>query len=154
MSSALEELIKKSGARLVNIDSLVDVIPGADENSVKDMQPLFTNLRGIADRTQAVIILIHHSNRNGGYRGSSALKGAVDVLLKVTSTPGEKMIQFEVEKNRDGEPIKFTAEAHFEEGKFWLSQSAYIPAGGLKLSQTEWQLSSTSPRMGLATIRE
>ena len=120
----LEKLIKETQSEMVLIDSMVDVMPGADENSVKDMQPLFTGLRGVIERTQTTIVMIHHFNKNGRYRGSSALKGAVDVLMTVKSENGKDIVNFEMEKNRDGEPIKFSAQAHFEKDRFWLTEIA------------------------------
>jgi RecA-family ATPase len=67
----------------VIVDALADVMPGRDENAVKDTAPIFLTLRKIAEETQCAIIVIHHSNKTGGYRGSSAIKGAIDLLLSV-----------------------------------------------------------------------
>ena len=119
----LEAKIQETKATLVIIDALADVMPGADENTVKDVQPLLMNLRGIADRNQCAIIIIHHSNRAGNYRGSSALLGAVDLTLKMESKPESPNIDFKVEKNRDDEPKNFSAVAHFEGDKFYLTPS-------------------------------
>ena len=85
------DAILESHARLVIIDASADIMPGGDENSVQDTQPIFHCLRAIAEEAQCAIIVIHHSNRNGQYRGSSALKGAVDLMLMIHS-----------EKNSDG----------------------------------------------------
>ncbi len=106
----LQALIETLGAKLVIMDALADVM-GGDENSKEDTQPVFTALRKIADRTGAAIILIHHSNKAGGYRGSSAIKGAVDLMVKVESEDGSNVINFASEKNRDGDPQKWAAVA-------------------------------------------
>jgi len=111
----LQTLIEGIGAKLVIIDALTDILSG-DENSKEDTQPVFTQLRRIADRTGAAIILIHHCNRAGGYRGSSAIKGAVDLMVKVESEDGQNIINFFTEKNRDGDPQKWAALAT------WLEQ--------------------------------
>jgi len=71
----LQALIEKRNARMVIVDALMDLMPGADENTVKDVLPVFMRLRKIADDTGAAIVIIHHSNRGGSYRGSSAIKG-------------------------------------------------------------------------------
>lgn len=125
--NTLDGLMRQTGARLVVIDALADVIPGADENAVKDVQPVFMGLRRVAETFQAAIILIHHTNRKGTYRGSSALKGAVDVLLKAESEPKSVDIDFKIEKNRDGEPFAFSAVATFDTvfQRFFLTPSTY-----------------------------
>jgi len=125
-TAALHNLILQTGAGLVVVDALMEVVPGADENSVKDMKPALIDLDEIAKRTGAATVLIHHSNRGGDYRGTSALKGSVDVLLKVESKKDSPNIDFEVEKARDTESIKFSARANFGPGQFWLSGSDRI----------------------------
>ncbi len=120
---ALQKLIVESGARFVIVDALVDVMPGADENAVKDVQPVFLALRSVAEITQAAIVVIHHANKLGGYRGSSAMKGAVDLMLLVESKPDSPNIDFSFDKARDAEPFQFAAVSHFGEGEFYLSAS-------------------------------
>jgi hypothetical protein len=113
----------------VVIDALADVMPGADENSVQDVQPLFMALRSIAEATQAALVVIHHKNKGGGYRGSTAMKGAVDLLLKVESRPDELRVAFESEKARDVGRIEFAALANFGEGIFNLSPAVVVQSG-------------------------
>ena len=74
---------------LIVIDSLSDVMDG-DENSKEDVQPVFNNLRLIADQTNTAIFMIHHPNKMGGYRGSSAIKGSVDLMIEVVSQDGSR----------------------------------------------------------------
>lgn len=123
--NALHVMIEQYGAGLVVIDALADVMPGADENAVKDVQPVFMNLRRVAETTQAAIVIIHHANKQNGYRGSTAIKGAVDLMLMVESQPESKYINFSAEKARDIEPRKFTAIANFaaEASQVYLSAS-------------------------------
>lgn len=78
----LSRIIEEVGAQLVIIDALVDVMLGRDENLVKDVQPVLYNLRKVAQDRQCAIVLIHHANRGGSYRCSSALKGAVKFVGK------------------------------------------------------------------------
>ena len=119
----LTYLITSTKARLVIVDALADVMLGKDENAVKDVQPIFSELRRIAEDTQAAIIVIHHSNKNGGYRGSTSIKGALDAMVSVESQKESDAITFKSEKNRDEKESAFTANSNFMTGMFWLSPS-------------------------------
>lgn len=120
----LQSLIEETGAQLVIIDALADLMPGADENSVKDTHMVFMRLRKICEETQAAIVVIHHANKAGDYRGSSAMSGAVDLLIMVDSKNGSPIIEFETKKARDIEPIRFAAQIHFDQDMTWLSPIA------------------------------
>jgi hypothetical protein len=124
---ALIALIKDTGAGILVIDTMADIMPGADENNVKDIQPIFLTLRRIADSTDCAIILIHHLNKNGGYRGSTALLGAVDLMLVVEGKAGSGDITFKVDKNRDGQLFDFGAVAEFSQDSFLLSPAGVRP---------------------------
>lgn len=119
----LEKKIRETKAKFIIIDALADVMPGADENAVKDVQPIFMGLRQVADATGSAIVVIHHANKGGSYRGSSAILGALDLLMKVESKNVSPNIDFTVEKNRDDKPISFAAVAHFEVDHFFLTSS-------------------------------
>ena len=111
----LHMLINVTHAKFVVLDSLCDFAMGADENSVKDMQPLMHGLRSVAEATQSAIVAIHHTNKNGGYRGSSAIKGAVDLLLIAKNGGSDGCVQFSAEKSRDIDEtsLKFGAMARW-----------------------------------------
>lgn len=132
----IQDLIFITGAKFVLIDALVDVMMGRDENAAQFVQPIFHALRTVADNTQAAIVVIHHSAKNGGYRGSSAIKGAVDQMLMVESKPDEDQITFFSDKARDTKHAGFSATANFETDKFYLMPTAAKP-GGRKLSVSQ-----------------
>jgi len=146
-SSWLSELvanIKVMNVRLVIIDALADVMPGRDENAVKDVQPIFLALRKIAEDTQAAIVIIHHANKNGGkndYRGSTSIKGAIDLLVKVESEIKNDLIEFSTVKSRDTDPLMFTATANFMMAAcpkmFWLSVSGAMPTSKIHLGKAQ-----------------
>jgi len=116
----LSQLIQDRDAGLTIIDALADVMVG-DENSKQDTQPIFSTLRKIAERTNTAIIVIHHSNKSGGYRGSSAIKGALDLMVKIASEDGSNWVYFKSEKTRDSEAVKFAGVATWTEDQFYLS---------------------------------
>lgn len=109
----LQALIKQTGARLVVIDSMIDVIPGADENSSKDLQPGLMALSKLAKVEGCAVIVIHHTNKAGGYRGTSAIKAAIDGLYMLESKNGSPVVEVTTEKTRDTGPVNFTAIVHF-----------------------------------------
>jgi RecA-family ATPase len=121
-AAELQELIIERQAKLVIIDALADVMDG-DENSKQDCQPVFTALKRIAIKTGCAIIIIHHSNKSGGYRGSSAIKGALDLQVKIESEDGSHWINFKSEKTRNIEAIKFYGKATWTEDQFYLTQA-------------------------------
>lgn len=79
-----------SGAALLIVDTLAQVMPGGDENSGKDMGRLIEHCNGIHKATGAMVLLIHHPGKNEdrGARGWSGLRGALDVEFRVESESG------------------------------------------------------------------
>ena len=111
--AALERLVTDTGAKFVIIDSLIDVLIGGDENKSGDIQTVMRGLRHIAEKNQCAVVVIHHPNKQGGYRGSLALLGACDFMLIVESKGDSREVSFKTEKMRDGEHFSFTAIANF-----------------------------------------
>lgn len=136
--NALHVMILQTGAGLVIVDALADIMPGADENSVKDVMPAMMNLRKLAESTQAAIIVIHHNNKQtGSYRGSTAIKGAVDLMLSVESAAAAKFITFDATKARDIEPQKFTAVITFAPNQVYLTATDINPRATTSKPQRE-----------------
>jgi hypothetical protein len=104
-AAELERLIQEVGAALVICDALVDLAAGGDENSARDMHHVFSTVRGIANRTQAAFLLIHHTGKDGRYRGSSAMLGAMDTMLMLEPGNPAKTLKLSVAKARDSEPF-------------------------------------------------
>jgi len=121
----IESEINKLGARLVIFDALADIMDG-DENAKKDVQPVMNNLRKIADNTDSSIILIHHANKGGGYRGSTAIKASSDLMIQVSSDLDESIVNFKTEKNRDGNFVSWSAEAVWEGEVFYMQSTTPI----------------------------
>jgi len=148
----LYNLIIASQSQLIIVDALADVMPGRDENAVKDVQPIFLALRRIAEETQTAIIIIHHANKGGTYRGSTAIKGALDLLLSVESKTGTNEITFKTEKARDTTASSFGASAVFMPDSFLLSASA--TATGQTFSKGEKYVLRYLLENGASTIKD
>jgi RecA-family ATPase len=121
----IESEINRTESKLVIFDALADIMDG-DENSKKDVQPVMNALRKIADNTDSSIILIHHSNKSGGYRGSTAIKASSDLMVQVSSDLDDSIVTFKTEKNRDGSYISWSAEATWDNDKFYFESTSPI----------------------------
>jgi hypothetical protein len=100
--------MKDAGIGLVVIDTLAHAIPGADENSAKDMGVAISNLIRIKQHLNATVLVVHHTGKDAskGARGSSSLKAAVDTEISVTaSRGGVKLNQRKQRHCRIGAPL-------------------------------------------------
>lgn len=87
--------------QLVVIDTMAWAMAGGDENSVKDVMLVLSNARRIKERFGCTVLVIHHTGKNGEEeRGSSALRGACDTMLKLAKS-GE-ILTLSVDKQKDG----------------------------------------------------
>jgi hypothetical protein len=59
------------------------------------------SVRFIRDALGCAVLLVHHANKAGGYRGSSALHGAVDLMVRCEADDG---LRLSCEKLKDGAP--------------------------------------------------
>jgi len=121
----MKEIVNRK-INLVIIDALVDIMAGGDENAVKDTQPVFVALRRIAKTTNVGVVVIHHANRVGDYRGSSAIPGSLETMIQIDSKEGSDFISFKSLKMRDSEPVKFGARAVWADGQFYLTAAGDI----------------------------
>ena len=85
---------------LVIGDTLARCMPGGDENSARDMGLLVAHTDQIRRRVGCAFLWVHHTNRAGSERGSSALRGACDTLLKLSATQ-----VLTCDKQRDAAPF-------------------------------------------------
>lgn len=74
---------------LIIIDTLSWCLAGYDENSAGHVSKALANCRKIQNALKTAILLVHHTGKNGSSeRGSSALKGNSDVVIKVEESQG------------------------------------------------------------------
>lgn len=96
-------------ADVIVVDTLAAVMPGADENSAKDVGAVLARCKAIQDITGALVILIHHSGKNegAGARGWSGIRAAVDVEICVTRNNDDRVAEITKLKDGEGEGRKF-----------------------------------------------
>jgi KaiC/GvpD/RAD55 family RecA-like ATPase len=103
---AIREQTELAGwhADIIVVDTLARAAQGIDENSSRDMGALVANCDKIANQLSALVVAVHHSGKNtdNGMRGSSALLGAADTVIAISSDEaGTRTAR--IEKQKDGE---------------------------------------------------
>lgn len=106
LTVALDEVDKKPS--FIVIDTLARCFVGGDENSAKDMGTFVQACRDLQSRLDAAILLVHHTGKdNGKERGSSALRGAADVMIGVSKKGDVVTLTNDKQKDdREFEPVR------------------------------------------------
>lgn len=101
----LKEEIEKQRPKLIVLDSLTSSnrTAGVEEKSVEYARNLY-ELRDLAMQYDCAILVLHHENKVGGVRGSTAIKANVSEVwhLKKTRELSAEHRLLEVEKSRAG----------------------------------------------------
>ena len=95
---------------LIILDTLARAMVGGDENSAEDMGLFIDAAKRIRQATHATVLVIHHNNRAGVARGSTALLGAVHTILECSREQHSKHLSVKCGKQKDAD--------HFAEMKF------------------------------------
>lgn len=101
------------------IDTLNQASPGSDENSSVDMGLLLAAAKRIANESGGVVILIHHSGKDGsrGLRGHSSMNAAMDLTIEVKKEGlGNSWNTHKVKDGDDGINKHFTLAVHTTSG--------------------------------------
>jgi hypothetical protein len=94
---------------LVVIDTVARAIPGLDENSAQEMGLFVAAVEELKTGIACHLLGVHHSGKDEtrGARGSNALLGAVDTMVKVKRDDDRLTVTIEKQKDDDeGEPIR------------------------------------------------
>jgi len=101
---AAVDVLNAYGAKFIVIDTLAMSMIGADENSARDMAIALSASRRMIDGLSATVMLVHHSGKASHWeRGSSALRGNADVMVRVSSA--DDVLVLECTKSKDFEPF-------------------------------------------------
>ncbi|MGH9015571.1 MAG: AAA family ATPase [Acidimicrobiia bacterium] len=103
--TALCELLDEWEPTLTVVDTLARCSTGADENSARDMGRVVDSIDTIRDRTGGHVANVHHAGKDTtkGMRGSTALLGAVDTVIKLSGDT--QALKVEVTDQKDTEPL-------------------------------------------------
>lgn len=96
--------LKAAGpVKVVVVDTLAQVMPGANENAGEDMGKVVSHCRAIRRATGALVMLIHHSGKDAtrGARGWSGLRAAADAEIEIVRADQDRVAT--VTKLKDGE---------------------------------------------------
>lgn len=92
---------------LLIIDTLARALVGGDENSAGDIGLAISVCDKVRDMSGAATLLVHHMDANGTKaRGSTALPGASDTMIKVIKDDIQHVINVSCTKMKDSEPFK------------------------------------------------
>ena len=117
---------------LLVIDTLHSASVGADENSAQDMGQVLSLAKMATKELGCAVLLVHHSNKAGtGERGSSALRGAMDVMIEVKQVAGKYAMG--CEKLKDGQKWKeqtfdLIAVGGSESVRVWWDEPGDLPS--------------------------
>jgi hypothetical protein len=95
--------------RLIVLDTFARCFVGGEENSAKEVGEFIDGVGRLQDATGAAVLLVHHTGKGGSEmeRGSSALRGAADVMVKVFKEKGIVTVSNNKQKDApDFEDIK------------------------------------------------
>lgn len=101
---------------LIVLDTQARVLPGVDENAVKEVGQFIDEITEIAKQHNTTVMVVHHAGKDAGntFRGSTALPGASDttfVLARDSNAPGIVTMTVDKQKDtEDGEEILITME--------------------------------------------
>ncbi len=98
------EAMRPIAPGLIILDTLALCMVGGDENSARDMGLFIEACERIKQQLGTAVLVVHHTGKNGtSERGSSALRGAADSMIELSSDEG--FITVSCSKAKDWEPF-------------------------------------------------
>jgi len=89
--ASLASEIEVHHADIVVIDSLSRLNRTASESSAERITKVLEPLQELARRFNCAVILIHHTNKSGSVRGSTAIEAVADIVATVQSKHEERL---------------------------------------------------------------
>lgn len=90
---------------IIIVDTLARSMLGADENSSRDMGRFVAACEQIQHYFDCAVMIVHHTNKGGvAERGSGALRGGADSMIKLTDE--DDLIRVECDKSKDAKEFE------------------------------------------------
>lgn len=144
---------------LIIVDTLARCSVGLDENSAGDMNRYVDAVDALSKATGVHVLTVHHNNKDGAYRGSTALPAAVDTHISLDRKGDQVMLKVEKQKDADEGPnlgfskleigeslvIQYQGEALVEEIKAGLTATqrrvyeALLSFGSQGATYSQWK---------------
>lgn len=94
------DLVTELAPTLIVIDTQARVTVGLEENSAKDMGQFVHRVEQLRIASGACVLIVHHQGRQGDHmRGSTAMEGAADTIVKVTKDDQVLTVACQKQKN-------------------------------------------------------
>jgi len=107
VSMLFNTIERESSVDLLIIDTVARALVGGDENSAGDMGRAVAVCDKVRDMTGSSTLLVHHTDAAGTKaRGSTALPGASDCMIRMGKDPNQNVISINCTKMKDSEPFK------------------------------------------------
>lgn len=143
------DTIAPTNPHLVIVDTVARAMTGYDENSTRDMGLFIQACNRLMKRLDCAVLLVHHTNK-GGFeeRGSGALRGASDAMIRIYKE--DDVILAECAKTKDAEPFETEAyklvSMEFE-GKHGLLKSAVLIPADMVIATEDTPLSASQKKI-------
>jgi DNA-binding transcriptional ArsR family regulator len=105
--SALMQAVVKAdvGPVVFVIDTLAQCFVGGDENAAQSMGVWVKGAQRLQKKFEAVVLAVHHSGKKGeNERGSTALRGAADTIIRLKKSAD--VVTLTCSKQKEAEPFK------------------------------------------------
>ena len=113
-TAIIEQIISTNALDVLFIDVLSGIHSG-DENTQKDMTIVMNALLHATKTLGCAIVLAHHTNKSGTYRGSTLIKNKCDTLINVQRVD-DSTVKINSEKVRNASPFSIKATNKFSSG--------------------------------------
>lgn len=109
---AFIETVRPDNPALIIVDTVARSMTGADENATRDMGIFVASVETVRRELNCTILLVHHTNKQGGIRGNSSLYNACDSVLFLKRVGAQIELHNEWESNgknkhRPEEPTRY-----------------------------------------------
>lgn len=127
---AFLKLVRPVAPKLIIFDTLAACSLGIDEDSTEGMGPVMKSMYRLRKELQATVLTVHHTGWSGEHeRGSSSLRGNVDLSIEVVGEKGWNNPQAPKRTKRFLDCIKQRDAARFDSIPFRLEDFSWAARG-------------------------